>query len=154
MEDDPSSINTRLVHPSMSDLPEASTGMAEIGVSGASMAVQTSNVIGITGSLRDNEYNNENCRSKEYIDSTECNNGNIFDINKLQIFYDNDDAIVEENVVFGDDGHVLEWYEKASHAKMGMRNASKSNSITPTTAVKQLAITVECSLGLRADVSS
>ncbi|KAK9144668.1 hypothetical protein Sjap_004571 [Stephania japonica] len=63
MEDDPSSINT---HPSMSDLPEASTGMAEIGgiagiggvgagtsgigVSGASMAVQTSNGIGITGS--------------------------------------------------------------------------------------------------------
>ncbi|KAK9155674.1 hypothetical protein Sjap_003154 [Stephania japonica] len=37
----------------------------------------------------------------------------------------------------------LKGYEKASHTKMGMRNASKSNSITPAAAVKQLAIAVE-----------
>ncbi|KAK9133348.1 hypothetical protein Scep_012876 [Stephania cephalantha] len=37
----------------------------------------------------------------------------------------------------------LKGYEKASHANMSMRNASKSNSITPAAAVKQLAIAVE-----------
>ncbi|KAK9151705.1 hypothetical protein Syun_010014 [Stephania yunnanensis] len=42
----------------------------------------------------------------------------------------------------------LKGCEKASHANMSMRNASKSNSITPAAAVKQLAIAVEPLSGL------
>ncbi|KAK9085566.1 hypothetical protein Sjap_025977 [Stephania japonica] len=56
----------------------------------------------------DNAYNDEDCRSEECIDLIECNDGHIFDINKLSFFDDNDDTIVEEKVVFGYDGRVLE----------------------------------------------
>ncbi|KAK9097291.1 hypothetical protein Sjap_022788 [Stephania japonica] len=58
--------------------------------------------------VKKDEYNDEDCRSEECIDLIECNDNQIFDINKLPIFYDNDDAIVEEKVVLVDDGHVLE----------------------------------------------
>ncbi|KAK9131326.1 hypothetical protein Sjap_011813 [Stephania japonica] len=57
---------------------------------------------------RDDECNDKDCRSKDCIDQIECNDGHIFDINKPPIFYDNGDAIVEEKVVLGDDGRVLE----------------------------------------------
>ncbi|KAK9137705.1 hypothetical protein Sjap_008299 [Stephania japonica] len=58
--------------------------------------------------VMDNAYNDEDCRSEECIDLIESNNGNIFDINKPPFFDDNDDAIVEEKVVFGYDGRVHE----------------------------------------------
>ncbi|KAK9137698.1 hypothetical protein Sjap_008292 [Stephania japonica] len=63
---------------------------------------------GDSSSDRDNAYNDEDCRSEECIDLIESNDGNIFDINKPPFFDDNDDAIVEEKVVFGYDGRVLE----------------------------------------------
>ncbi|KAK9145174.1 hypothetical protein Sjap_005077 [Stephania japonica] len=64
----------------------------------------------------DNAYNDEDCRSEECIDLIECNDDHIFDINKPPFFDDNDDAIVEEKVVFGYDGRVLEvtlWKSKS-----------------------------------------
>ncbi|KAK9096200.1 hypothetical protein Sjap_021697 [Stephania japonica] len=63
---------------------------------------------GNSSSNKDDEYNDEDCRSKECIDLIECNDGHIFDINKPLVFYDNDDVIVEEKVVLGNDGRVLE----------------------------------------------
>ncbi|KAK9085568.1 hypothetical protein Sjap_025979 [Stephania japonica] len=62
---------------------------------------------GDSSSDRDNAYNDEDCRSEECIDLIECNDGHIFDINKPPFFDDNDDAIVEEKVVFGYDVRVL-----------------------------------------------
>ncbi|KAK9137703.1 hypothetical protein Sjap_008297 [Stephania japonica] len=67
---------------------------------------------GDSSSDRDNAYNDEDCQSEECIDLIECNDGHIFDINKPPFFDDNDDAIVEEKVVFGYDGRVLESFVK------------------------------------------